>query len=748
MTQGNIPSALVQSLQALLQHQAGVQGWRMSVVRADGTTREIAHHAVQAPLAPTQTVHSVRADGTTVRLEIWAPQGVAPLLLTDVAQVALAALSSNTPQAVPDVVPPARVLTTAEEQQVLFRAIFDTSQEAIGVSKSGVHTMVNPAYLALFGYTSSSELLGKPILPLIAPEAQARVLEYVRKRASGAYAPPGYETRGLRRDGTAFDMEVNVSAYEFANEVYTLVILRDVTARKAAEGSRQESEAFYKAMFEINTAVKLLVDADQGVVVDANQAAAQFYGYALHELRGKRITSINTMAEDEVFQEMKAAREQRRAYFNFKHRLAGGDIRDVEVYSGPISVKGRSLLLSIIHDITWRKRLEEQLRQAQKMEAVGRLAGGIAHDFNNLLTALIGYGVMSLEDLQESHPARVNVEEMVKNAQRAEALTRQLLAFSRQQVLAPRVLNLNAVFVDMKLLLTRLIGEHIQLQTNLVPGRAMLRADRGQLEQVVMNLAVNARDAMPRGGCLTISTRFEDVEAPLPGLPSGRYVVLSVMDTGVGMDEQTRSRIFEPFFTTKPDGRGTGLGLATVYGIIQQSDGFIQVHSEKDRGTAFTLHFPRVEDSPEQAAPISRAAAPPLAAAPRTILVVEDNDDVRTFLCLSLRSAGHSIHAFGSGAEALAFATEHPAPIELLLTDVVMPGMSGPELFDALRTVRTDMHVLYISGYTDGLILEHGMREGGTAFLQKPFTGPVLLQKVAEILAQPRPADSQPPPVK
>ncbi|MEW5848953.1 MAG: ATP-binding protein [Myxococcota bacterium] len=518
----------------------------------------------------------------------------------------------------------------------------------------------------------------------------------------------------------------------------------DAVARLAAEAGPSilpsftpDAEDLYRALFDVNTAIKLLIDVDSGAIVDANRAAQEFYGLSADELRKRRIMDINTLSEAEVRAEMEAARTQRRLYFNFRHRVANGDIRDVEVYSGPVQVHGRRLLLSIIHDVTERRRLEEQLRQAQKMEAVGRLAGGVAHDFNNLLTAMIGFGELTLEQLSADSPLRENVSQMVRNAQRAEQLTRQLLAFSRHQVLEPRVLNLGNVIRDVELLLQRLLGERHVLRLEIPPDLWHVRADVSQMEQVLVNLVANARDAMPGGG--EVRLRAENFTGTSPvrllggTMMPGSYVALSVVDRGVGMDNVTLARIFEPFFTTKPKERGTGLGLSTVYGAVQGSGGFIQVESCVGQGTTFTIYLPRFVGAAED---LSRPTAAPPPVAPRgTVLVVEDNDDVRAFLCLSLRLAGHRVLEAPSSKVALELGRDGDAP-DLLITDVVMPGMNGPELHSALREHRPDLRVLYISGYTEGLLADEIPREG-TRFLQKPFTRKVLLDKVAELLSQP-----------
>jgi PAS domain S-box-containing protein len=387
----------------------------------------------------------------------------------------------------------------------------------------------------------------------------------------------------------------------------------------------------------------------------------------------------------------------------------------------------------IARDITSRKLLEEQFLQAQKMEAVGRLAGGVAHDFNNLLTVINGYSEQALEALPENDPLQEDITEIRNAGERAAALTRQLLAFSRRQVLKPEVFDLNIVLAGMHRMLLRLLGEDIVLSTEPYPGLDFIYADRGQIEQVIMNLVVNAREAMPGGGRLTIETANVTLDSGYPGMrrsvAPGDYVLLAVTDTGSGMDDETQRRIFEPFFTTKSF--GTGLGLSTVFGIIQQSGGTIWVYSVLGRGTTFKIYFPKTSEGPNS--DISR----PLARSSRgseTILLVEDEDGVRKLLRSALEGAGYSVMDARSGPEALALCEIYPDVIHLVVTDVVMPQMSGRELASRLATLRPDTKLLFMSGYTDHAMVQHWVLGADTTFLQKPFAPSTLAAKVRQIL--------------
>jgi len=387
-------------------------------------------------------------------------------------------------------------------------------------------------------------------------------------------------------------------------------------------------------------------------------------------------------------------------------------------------------------DITERKGLEMQLLQAQKMEAVGQLAGGVAHDFNNVLTAIAGYAELLREDLPGEDARRGDLEEILRATDRAAALTRQLLAFSRRQVLAPRVLDLNTVVASVDNMLGRLIGADVELRTALAPELGAVRADPGQLEQVIMNLVVNARDAMPRGGKLTIETANAELDESYalehPAVVAGPYVMLAVSDSGVGMDAATQARIFEPFFTTKEKGKGTGLGLATVYGIVKQSGGNIWLYSEPGRGTTFKIYLPRVDQPLELPTPTPAARETPRGT--ETVLLVEDDDAVRALARKMLAAHGYTVLAAPSGADALELAASHAGPIHLLVTDVVLPGISGRELAIRFQSVRPGLKVLYTSGYTDDAVVHHGVLDAGIAFLQKPFTSGALARKVRETL--------------
>ena len=393
-------------------------------------------------------------------------------------------------------------------------------------------------------------------------------------------------------------------------------------------------------------------------------------------------------------------------------------------------------VLGVCADITQRKVLEEQFRQSQKMEAIGRLAGGVAHDFNNILTVITGYGQMVLESVGNDADLRSQVEEILGAADHASVLTSQLLVFSRHQAVKREALDLHELVTRLEKMLRRLIGEDIRFETNCEPDLGLVRADATQIEQVIMNLAVNARDAMPAGGCLTLELANVELDSwyceTHVGVEEGPYVMLAVSDTGTGIPPEVRSRLFEPFFTTKERGKGTGLGLSTVYGIVKQAGGHVWVYSENNKGTVFKIYLPRVWES--KATMETKAGSSALTGGAETVLLAEDEVGVRALVRSVLRQQGYCVLEASDVEDALRLCREYAGRIDLLLTDVVMPIMSGRELAERAAEIRPDLKVLYMSGYTDNVVVHHGVSASETQFLQKPFTPRSLAQKVRAIL--------------
>lgn len=508
----------------------------------------------------------------------------------------------------------------------------------------------------------------------------------------------------------------------------------------AALGIFGKNEKMLAALLESAAQAIISIDA-AGRIVLANRRAEEMFGYARAELLGGRMEmllpenrrAVHTHEREEYF-----ARPHNRP-MGIGMELAGrrkdGTEFPVEVSLSYVEMDEGLFAIAFVSDTSQRRQLEEQLMHAQKMEAVGRLAGGVAHDFNNMLTVISGYNRMILDELSALDPLRGYAEEILKAADRAGALTNQLLAFSRRQIMKPRVMNVNTVIAQTEKMLRRLIGEDIEVKFGLDADTGNIKADPGHVEQAIVNLAVNARDAMPLGGRLTIETANAHLDETYAkthmGVTPGDFVMIAVSDTGVGMDAETKRRIFEPFFTTKEKGKGTGLGLATVYGIVKQTGGDIWVYSEPGRGTTFKLYFPRVKEAASGTAAEEEEQSQ---GAVETILLVEDEQAVRELTVKMLQRLGYRVLVAASGAEAIEISGTHPGHIGLLLTDVVMPNMSGRQLADELVKTRPDMKVLYLSGYTENTVVHHGVLDVGVEFLPKPFSREVLAKKIRQVL--------------
>jgi PAS domain S-box-containing protein len=494
----------------------------------------------------------------------------------------------------------------------------------------------------------------------------------------------------------------------------------------------RERDKKFRLLFEEHPQPMWVLDPETGRLLAANAAATGLYGYSAEEFCEMSIDALDA-APDPMVEESAVAPPP--GVTVWRHRTRSGRAIDVEAAVHDIQFNGRPARLAVLLDITGRRQLEEQLRQAQKMEAVGMLAGGVAHDFNNLLTIITGYSQLILNNIRQDDPNRHSVEQIMKAGERAAALTKQLLAFSRRQVLQPRVLDLNKLVSSLATMLQRLIGEDIDLRLVLPAELGRVSADPSQIEQVLMNLVVNARDAMPKGGILTVETGNKRLDDSYAGrhisVKSGDYIMLAVSDTGAGMDQATQSRLFEPFFTTKGSGKGTGLGLSTVFGIVKQSGGSVEVYSEPGRGTSVKVYLPRIDQPVFLEAENERRKA---ARGSETILLVEDDEMVRTLVRETLHREGYRILDAPGPIEAKRIADMQRAPIHLMITDVVMPKVSGRDLADQLTKRRPDMKVLYMSGYTDNAVLNNGILAKEVAFLQKPFTPASLTEKVREVL--------------
>jgi PAS domain S-box-containing protein len=610
------------------------------------------------------------------------------------------------------------------------------------VSAEGKYTYVNAAYAQLMGHASARAMVGQYWVEMHSPSDVKTAEKQIRE---------GLEREGkwfgpvtIRRNGVPVPTEISITKLADGGVV---TIGRDVSDRDRAEKFRKDAESKYQTLVEQVAAISYIAELGMdGQWLYVSPQVETMFGFTADEwLAESRQWTKHIHPEDHKIVEIAEDASKRSERFQAEYRIVRKDGRVIWVSDTAAVVPGSNshpLMEGIIVDITDKKQLEGQLQQSRRMEAVGRLAGGIAHDFNNLLTIIKGYTELALIRAKGMPELRSDVERIEDAAERAAGLVRQLLAFSRRQVMQPKVLDLNGIVVGLDKLLRRLMDEDIQMVTVANDAVGAIKADPGQIEQVIMNLVVNARDAMPSGGRLTVETANAELDATYArdhaSVKPGKYVMLAVSDTGIGMSAETVAHIFEPFYTTKENGRGTGLGLSTVYGIVKQSGGYIWVYSELNHGTTFKVYLPRVEEAVETAVaakPVEKVPAKALSGR-ETILLVEDEPELRELTRTVLAERGYNvIEAMSAeGAERLASDRRDGAKIHLLLTDVIMPGVSGRELAKRVLARQPSVRVLYMSGYTYNVIAENGTLERGVAFLQKPFTPSALVEKVREVL--------------
>jgi len=599
---------------------------------------------------------------------------------------------------------------------------------------NGEIVAANAAFAKMLGYSSEELLRLKAEDLYFHPSERTAIWDRVERLGHLR----SFEVRLRRKDETPVwhladarvvrDPSGRIERYE--------IFATDMTEQRRASDALRSSEERYRCLMDRAQDAIFVLD-EREIVVEANQAAESLLVKTRQEIVGQSFLETLAPEDRQGFQDRLAASLRGGGVRGEIASVLRGDGRraPVEVSASVVEIGGEPLMLATLRDVSERNALAEQLRLSQKMEAVGQLAGGIAHDFNNLLTAILGYSEIIAADLRDKPELFDAVSEIHNAGKRAAALTRQLLAFSRKQVLELKILDLNEIVRHIEKMLARLLGEDIELVTRLDPEVGAVRADAGQMEQVILNLAINARDAMPKGGLLTIETASIEldesyVQTHVSTVP-GRYSMLTVSDVGTGMDEATQARIFEPFFTTKEKGYGTGLGLSTVYGIVKQSGGYVWVYSERGRGTRFKIYLPRVDA-------VAETVFAPEALASRggaeTILLVEDEDAVRALASKILETSGYRVTSARTGDEAIELARVAAEPFHLLVTDMVLPGIGGAEIAARIRERFPEIKVLYASGYSDAVILKRGRYERGAAFLEKPFSAAALSRKVREVL--------------
>ena len=616
-----------------------------------------------------------------------------------------------------------------------FQSLVEQSLVGIFMLQDDVFTYVNPKFGEIFGYRPDQLAESKSLLDLVARDDQIRVItQFLRLLQEESLSRHLY-FRGRRSDAAAIELEVNGTRTQLNGQPAIIGSLLDITERKQAE---EQLSKLWQAVEQ--SPVSVVITDLMGRIEYVNPRFAEVSGYSEAELVGQNpsILKSGSMGREfyqNLWQTISSGREWHGELHNRKKNgelfWESGSISAVKNSEGRITH-----FVAVKEDVTERKQSFDQLRQVQKMEAIGQLAGGIAHDFNNLLTIINGYSTLLIRGLEGGSPMRKEAEQILRAGERAADLTRQLLSFSRRQILEPKVLNINIQVQSVEKMLRRLIGEHIELVTNLSEDIGFIKIDPGQVEQIIMNLVVNARDASETGGEIAIETGNCELDEPFsaqhPGSMAGSYVRITVRDRGFGMTEEVKRRLFEPFFTTKEMGRGTGLGLATVYGIVKQAGGYIDVISQPDQGASFNIYLPRVY---QPADALKRQAAEEPIQGYQTILVVEDEPGVLNLVVHTLRKRGFSVLETTDPEQGVTLFEEHQEEIDMLLTDVVMPFMSGPTLADLLTRKKPQLKVLFMSGHTDNKVSFEKILEQGVPFLPKPCTSDTLIQKVRETLA-------------
>jgi PAS domain S-box-containing protein len=723
---------LAKALARLDQDRFDVVMLDLSLPDAEGLTTLVRTHA-HAPSVPIVVLTGLDDEGLAIRA---VREGAQDYLVKGqvTGQLVVRAMRYATERK--------RAVEALQRSEEYYRSLIENALDIITVVDSdGVVRYGSPSLERVLGYPQGA-LHGSNLQTIVHPEDAALFLEVLEIGTKNPGATQSFECRLRHRNGTWRVIEAIGKRFEQDTAVNGFVLnSRDITERKRAEEQLRQANETLRAVIETSPLAIYALDLD-GQVRSWNSAAQRIFQYSEEEVLNRRLPIVALEDEEPFLQRIAEATSGNLLVGHEERRYKkNGDPIEVSIWNAQLrdatgAVTG---IVEAVADNSERKRLEEQFRQAQKMEAVGRLAGGIAHDFNNLLTVITGYCQMLLDRIPPEDAMSEDMLQVLKAADRATTLTKQLLAFSRRQIFQPKVIDLRTLVADMGHILKRLVGENIKLMSHADPNLALVRVDPGHLEQVIVNLVVNARDAMPQGGAVTVSMSNTQVSAAFPhqhiNLPPGGYVLLEVADTGIGIDEETKGHLFEPFFTTKEKGRGTGLGLSTSYGIVKQNRGEILVRSELGVGSTFSIYLPVAEQQSADVTATGESEKRTFRGA-ETVLVAEDEDGVRTVITDMLRKQGYSVVTAPGGAAALETALKLPR-IDLLISDVIMPGMNGPELAERLREIRPDLRVLYVSGYTDSAIAREGELEPGTSFLHKPFSPNQLSSKVREVLDQP-----------
>ena len=637
-----------------------------------------------------------------------------------------------------------RAQTVVKIAEETYRKLFMNSQVGLFRTRisDGLLLEANDRTASAMGYACREELLKAQIhlAEMYVDEAVREEMLRILKRDGEV---KNYEAELKRIDGSTFWCRYSSKPnWELG---WMDGVVEDITLEKRTLCALQESEEKFRNIFQsspMGMHMYRLDDDENLILVDANSAAEEILGADNSIIIGKTLEkAFPAMSSKNIPEHLIRAAatgkpwKSSEIFYDDEQILLAFDITAFQTSPSVVVVKFADAKDKLLAEAE-RKKLEEQLLQSQKMESIGRLAGGVAHDFNNMLTSIIGHSELIISDLNENDPLHTDMMEIYKSAERASELTRQLLAFSRKQVLEPAIVNLNMIINEMDRMIMRLIGEHIILDLHLDENLWCIQVDPGQIEQVIMNLAINARDAMPGGGSLVMETRNCPIRESLTGIhpemTAGEYVTIKVSDSGVGMDKEVMARIFDPFFTTKEVGKGTGLGLSTVYGIVKQSGGYVYVDSESGRGTIFEIYFPRMEGDIEISR--RRSAKRQLPGGDETVLVVEDDEAVRNMAVRTLKQLGYRVFEARSGGDALIICEKRRNPVDLIITDIVMPGMSGDEVLDSIRKNWPSVKAIYMSGYTPGYVYQEGKLDPNVPYIQKPFRPVNFARKIRDVL--------------
>ncbi len=682
--------------------------------------------------SPTQShVHKVVAPNGDIRWQRWTNRAVFDAQGRTVGYQSIGE----------DITGHKRAEEALRESEEKYRLLVESTTDWIwACDVNGIHTYSNDAIISLLGY-ESHEIVGSSSFDLMHPGDRERVRNWFQEAVAQKIGWVGDAIQWLHRDGSVRFMESRAEPILDADGhlVGFSGVDRDITKRKEMEEALRDSEQRYSSLFKNNHSVMLLIDSENADIIDANPAACSFYGWGHEELTSRKITDINTLTQKQVFQEMQLARSEQRRHFYFRHRLASGEIRDVEVYSGPITVYGRQLLYSIVYDITERiqaeadrEGLKAQLEQTQRMKAIATLAGGIAHEFNNALAGITGNIELLEMDLPENEEIRNRVKPMKVSSRRMARLTSQLLAYARGGRYQPSALSLNHFVEDTVPLLRHGMDAEIRAETDLPRGISNVEADLTQMQMVLSAVLANSAEAIEGKGRVRISTRNVEIGEEFakhhPGLNPGSYVCLTIEDDGKGMDEDTRTRVFEPFFSTRFQGRG--LGMAAAYGIVKNHDGWIGVDSELGKGTVVRIYLPAIEVEVEE----KKEPRVELVEGEGTILVIEDEESLMNLNRAILERLGYLVLEARSGTEAVEFARTFDGDIELAILDIGLPDMPGNIVYQDIMEARPDLKVIVCSGYAVDGPAQEVLSEGAQGFIQKPYSLGALSAKLKEVL--------------